>query len=95
SYLVTALHGWQLLTYNLFVLSGIVIFLVMLAVAVPVRRRKPQDPPAPPPQPEQRAPSPLSALLARAETVLKTPESFAARKHQETTPADGCVPSAG
>jgi alpha-1,2-mannosyltransferase len=38
SYDVTALHGWQLLTYNLFVLSGLVIYLVLLAAAVPTRR---------------------------------------------------------
>jgi alpha-1,2-mannosyltransferase len=76
SYLVTALHGWQLLTYNLFVLSGLVIFLVMLAAAVWSRRRKPPEPPEPPPPPEPPAQttSPLSALLARAEAVLRSPE---------------------
>ncbi len=73
SYLVTALHGWQLLTYNLFVLSGLVIFLVLLVTAVPIRRRKPPETPAPPP-PEPHTASPIAALLARAEAVLKPSE---------------------
>ncbi len=90
SYLVTALHGWQLVTYNLYVLYGIVLFLIMLTAAVLVRRRKPSEPPEPPAPPPKTAPdraSPISAVLARAEAVLRSQESLAARKTAK--PAEG------
>ncbi len=92
SYLVTALHGWQLLTYNLFVIAGLVVFVVMLVAALPDRRRKPAKPTQ---ATEPETGSPLAALLARADAVLKSPESLFGKQHHAAKPADGYLPSAG
>jgi alpha-1,2-mannosyltransferase len=71
SYVVTTLHGWQLLTWNLFVVAGSVIYLVMVGAAplAWLRSRAKRPPPAPtPPNPVD---APIDALLARADAVLK------------------------
>jgi alpha-1,2-mannosyltransferase len=80
SYNVLQLQGWQLLTWNLFVVAGLVIFVVLLVVAgVSWRRAKAPAPPAPPPpvqevEPELE-PGPIDALLARADSLLSPPGS--------------------
>jgi alpha-1,2-mannosyltransferase len=73
-----ALHGWELLTWNLFVVVGCLIYLAILAWVWPAwrRRSRPPEPPPPaePPRPAEQAPelvNPISALLARADAVLK------------------------
>jgi hypothetical protein len=63
------LHGWKLLTWNLWVVVGIVIYLALLVAAVVAWPKRPQ-----------RAvkvkvkaasgPSPIDALLARADAIL-------------------------
>jgi alpha-1,2-mannosyltransferase len=63
---VVALHGWKLLTWNLFVAVGCVIYLVLLACAWPAWRNRPRSQAA-----AGWPPNPISALLARADTVLK------------------------
>jgi alpha-1,2-mannosyltransferase len=72
SYAVTTLHGWELLTWNLFVVAGSVIYLVILGTAVVVWRRGRAKPPPPT---AAAAPTvadpPIDALLARADAVLK------------------------
>ncbi|HXS66191.1 MAG TPA: glycosyltransferase 87 family protein [Streptosporangiaceae bacterium] len=89
SYNVLELHGWQLLTWNLFVVAGLVIFVIMLVVAgVSWRQARRPVPPAlpsappPPPEPEpapeaepEPLPSPIDALLARADSLLTPPGS--------------------
>jgi hypothetical protein len=60
-------HGWQLLTWNLWVAIGIVMYLALIAVAIAGWRRRPRR------QltvvtPEK---SPIDALLARADAVLR------------------------
>ncbi len=79
SYNVLQLQGWQLLTWNLFVVAGLVIFVIMLVVAgISWRRAKA---PAPPPlrrlrrprpevEPELRARVRSMRLLARADSLL-------------------------
>lgn len=63
---VTALHGWKLLGWNLFVAVGCVIYLALAAWAWPAWRKRPRlaEPPGP-------TASPIGALLARADAVLK------------------------
>jgi alpha-1,2-mannosyltransferase len=83
SYNVLQLQGWQLLTWNLFVVAGLVIFVIMLVVAwVSWRRSRvavpPPPPPQPPPAPEvEPLPEPelIDALLARADSLLGPPGS--------------------
>ena len=70
SYAVTTLHGWELLTWNMFVLAGAVIYLVMVGSAVAVWWRNRRKKPTPPLSP---ADTPIDALLARADAVLRTP----------------------
>jgi len=66
-YQVTSLHGWQLLTWNLFVAAGGAAWLALLAGAWLAWRRRPKAPrPAPAPPPGE-----VDALLARADAVLK------------------------
>lgn len=70
SYAVTTLHGWELLTWNLFVVAGSIIYLVMIVVAPLLwlrSRPKPPSAPAPPNRPS----APIDALLARAEALLR------------------------
>ena len=66
---ILALHGWKLLSWNLFVAVGAVIYLALLGLAWPAwrLRRRRDNPDAPDPV----APSPVSSLLARADTVLR------------------------
>jgi alpha-1,2-mannosyltransferase len=98
SYHVTDLHGWQLLTYNLFVLSGLVIYLVMLAASVLAWRGHPAEPAVPAPATS----SPIDALLARADAVLRSPDSMvspargrASTRPQAAKPAGSVSPPAG
>ena len=71
SYEVTTLHGWDLLTFNLFVVAGSVVYLVLVAAAVVCwwrgRAKSPPTAPAPP----RSVDTPIAALLARADAVLK------------------------
>ena len=68
---VNTLHGWQLLTWNLFVVAGSVIYLAMLGAALLVwRRGRTKDPPRRP-APPAPVDAPIDALLARADAVLK------------------------
>ena len=67
---VTNLHGWQLLTWNLYIAGGAVVFLAMVAAAVVIWRRD---------RSAQSRPGSLAAtgstvdaLLARADAVLAT-----------------------
>jgi alpha-1,2-mannosyltransferase len=71
---VASMHGWQLLSWNLFVAAGLVMYLAILAGAWPAWRNRPRrEPPAPtPPAAQSEAPSPISALLAKADAVLRT-----------------------
>lgn len=69
SYHVLHLHGWQLLTWNLFVVAGSVIYLAMLATVVIFWRQ------TTPPEPTEAKPSPIDVLLARADAVLKSRDS--------------------
>jgi alpha-1,2-mannosyltransferase len=64
---VKVVHGWQLLTWNLWVATGIVMYLGLIAAAVVAWRKRPRR------QlsivtPEK---SPIDALLARADAVLR------------------------
>jgi alpha-1,2-mannosyltransferase len=72
SYAVTALHGWQVLTWNLFVVSGVVIYLVLVGFAAMSWWRDRRTPPAAgPAAPTTTVDAPIDALLARAEAVLR------------------------
>ncbi len=73
SYAVTTLHGWELVTWNLFVVAGTVIYLVMATSAVLAWRRNRAKPPSAPAPPT--ADIPIDALLARADAVLSPAES--------------------
>ncbi len=81
SYNVLQLQGWQLLTWNLFVVAGLLIYVIMLVVAgISWRRSKVPllPPPPPPPAPEvepEPEPGPIDALLARADSLLGPPGS--------------------
>jgi alpha-1,2-mannosyltransferase len=81
SYNVLQLQGWQLLTWNLFVVAGLIIFVIMLVVAgISWRRARVPAPPPPPPPPAPEAepepePGPIDALLARANSLLGPPGS--------------------
>lgn len=65
----STIHGWGLLTWNLYVVAGFAVFLVMVTVAA-LTWRKPRPESSPPPRF-----SPIDALLARADVVLKASES--------------------
>jgi alpha-1,2-mannosyltransferase len=81
SYNVLQLSGWQLLTWNLFVVAGLVIFVIMLVVAwISWRRSKvpvpsPPSPPAGPDVEPEPEPSLIDELLARADSLLGPPAS--------------------
>lgn len=81
SYNVLQLQGWQLLTWNLFVVAGLIIFVILLVVAgISWRRAKAPVPPPPPPPSAPEAepppePGPIDALLARADSLLSPPGS--------------------
>ncbi len=66
---VTALHGWKLLSWNLYVAVGCVIYLTLLGWTWPAWRNRPR-----PPVSAGQPASPISALLARADAVLKGTE---------------------
>jgi len=63
---IMVVHGWQLLTWNLWVAVGIVIYLGLLAGAVMAWRIRPRRQLA-----AVTARSPIDALLARADAVLR------------------------
>ncbi len=64
---IMVVHGWQLLTWNLWVVIGIVMYLALIAVAIVTWLKRPR---------RQvtlvtTAQSPIDALLARADAVLR------------------------
>jgi alpha-1,2-mannosyltransferase len=64
---IMVVHGWQLLTWNLWVVIGIVMYIVLIAAAIVTWRKRPR---------RQvtlvtTAQSPVDALLARADAVLR------------------------
>jgi alpha-1,2-mannosyltransferase len=63
---VTVVHGWQVLTWNLWVAVGIVIYLALVAAAIVAWRRRPRQRVA-----LVTAQSTIDALLARADAVLR------------------------
>jgi len=71
---VTTLHGWQLLTWNMFVVAGLVIYLVLAGWAVLDWWRNRQRPKPPPARTRSAVDAPINALLARADAVLKAGE---------------------
>ncbi len=64
---IMVVHGWQLLTWNLWVAIGIVIYLALIAAAVLAWRKRPRRPAAL----VTVEKSPIDALLARADAVLR------------------------
>ena len=64
---IMVVHGWQLLTWNLWVAIGIAMYLALIAVAVVGWRRRPRR------QLTMVTPekSPIDALLARADAILR------------------------
>jgi alpha-1,2-mannosyltransferase len=92
SYAVTTLHGWELLTWNLFVLVGLVIYLVMVGSAVLAwRRSRPRPPAALTPGPVD---APIDALIARANAVLRSnAEAQAASRSDAAGAVAGAVPT--
>ena len=74
--LVQTVHGWQLLTWNLWVVVGLIVYLALLAAAVVVWRRRPRARKAtaarwPAGAGAPPASSPIETLLARADAILK------------------------
>jgi alpha-1,2-mannosyltransferase len=63
---IKIVHGWQLLSWNLWVVVGIVIYLGLLAAAIRAWRKRPRSHAA-----HVTAESPVDALLARADAVLR------------------------
>jgi alpha-1,2-mannosyltransferase len=63
---IMVVHGWQLLTWNLWVVVGILVYLGLLASAIVAWRRRPRRRAA-----YVTAQSPIDALLARADAVLR------------------------
>jgi hypothetical protein len=63
---IMVVHGWQLLTWNLWVAVGVVIYLALIAAAIVAWRKRPRRQ-----VPFITAQSPIDALLARADAVLR------------------------
>ena len=63
---IKVVHGWQLLTWNLWVVVGIVMYAGLLASAIIAWRKRPRSHAA-----FITAQSPIDALLARADAVLR------------------------
>jgi alpha-1,2-mannosyltransferase len=63
---IKVVHGWQLLTWNLWVVVGIAIYLGLLASAIVAWRKRPRRRGA-----YITGESPIDALLARADAVLR------------------------
>jgi alpha-1,2-mannosyltransferase len=63
---IMVVHGWQLLTWNLWVAVGIVVYLALIAAAIVAWRKRPRRQ-----VPFITAQSPIDALLARADAVLR------------------------
>ena len=68
---ITVVHGWELLTWNLFVAGGSAIYLAMLVVALVGWWRGRSKPPPTAPAAPHAVDTPIDALLARAAAVLK------------------------
>ena len=64
------LHGWKLLTWNLWVVVGLVIYLALLVAAVVTWRQRPQGTVRAAAAAAAPAPSPIDVLLARADAIL-------------------------
>jgi hypothetical protein len=77
---ISVVHGWELLTWNLWVAVGVVIYLgLIVAAAVAWRTR---------PRPRRQltqvlAQSPIDALLARADYVLRGGPLAASGQHSQ------------
>jgi alpha-1,2-mannosyltransferase len=63
---VMVVHGWQLLTWNLWVVIGLVIYLAFVVEAIVAWRKRPRRP-----VPLITTQSTIDALLARADAVLR------------------------
>jgi alpha-1,2-mannosyltransferase len=63
---IMVVRGWQLLTWNLWVAVGVVIYLALIAAAIVAWRKRPRRHVA-----FITAQSPIDALLARADAVLR------------------------
>ena len=78
---VHTVHGWQLLTWNLWIAVGGVLYLALLVTAIIAWRRRPRPQAVPRDRGQARTPatgqaapvalSPVDALLARADAILK------------------------
>jgi len=79
-----ALHGWDLLTWNLFVAVGAVIYLALLGSAWPAWRRRARSAPPGPEPPGAEPTSPIGSLLARADAALRGSGAAAAREPART-----------
>jgi hypothetical protein len=64
---VTVVHGWQLLTWNLWVVIGMVVYLALVAAAIVTWLKRPRRQITVVTQDK----SPIDALLARADAVLR------------------------
>jgi hypothetical protein len=99
---IAVVHGWQLLTWNLFVAVGVVIYLGLLAAAVVAWRARPR-PPRPPRGPRRQRPqlapafaeSPIDSLLARADAVLRGDPLPGSDQQDETAQAGSDVADNG
>jgi alpha-1,2-mannosyltransferase len=80
---IKIVHGWQLLTWNLWVAIGLVIYLGLLAAAVRAWRTDRR------PRPRQlatiSAEGPVDALLARADAVLRGGSFAGSGQHSTNT----------
>jgi alpha-1,2-mannosyltransferase len=80
---IMVVQGWQLLTWNLWVAVGVVIYLGLLAAAVVAWRTRPRRELAP-----VVAQSPIDALLARADSVLRGGPLAGSGQHRQNVQAD-------
>ena len=79
---IMVVHGWNLLTWNLWVAVGAVIYLGLLAAAIRVWRARPRGRLAP-----VSAQSPVDALLARADAVLRGGPLAGSGQHSQNAQA--------
>ena len=88
---IMVVHGWQLLTWNLWVAIGIVIYLALITAAVLAWRKRPRLP-VPLVTVEK---SPIDALLARADAVLRGGTLVGSGVSGNGEAANGSRPTAG